>query len=327
MTPGSDDNLDSQNVLRKLDDALAHMQQAAQLLTQGRSFEALRLAEQAAASLPKTPGMHYLRSICLKAMERHTDALEAAKIELEINPGHQESVALVEELTAIVRTREKPVRGPIPTAERPWNTELARDSLLSIQDAIGNYTYRGISMVKNPFDFALYPKLLWELQPLTIIEIGSSAGGSAVWFGDMFNTFRIDGHVYSIDIIKVESLAHSRVTFMEGDARNLKGVFTDTFLKELPRPLLVVEDADHAYETSYPVLEFFHRHLVSGEYIVIEDGINSDLYGDSPGSSGPHRAIRDFLENHKGEYEMDAAYCDFFGYNFTWCSNGFLKRI
>ena len=260
MTPKSDDKSDSYRTLQKLDEALVHMQQSAELLTQGRSFEALRLAEQAAASLPKTPGMHYLRSICLKAMDRHADALEAAKIELEINPGHQESIALVEELTAIVRTRTKPIKGPIPTAERPWNTELARDSLLSIQDAIGKYTYRGIPMIKNPFNFALYPKLLWEIKPCTIIEIGSSAGGSAVWFGDMFNTFAIDGHVYSIDIIKVTSVAHSRVTFLEGDARNLKGVLPDTFLKKLPRPLLVIEDADHTYETSFPVLEFFHKH-------------------------------------------------------------------
>jgi cephalosporin hydroxylase len=40
------------------------------------------------------------------------------------------------------------------------------------------YTYRGVPMLKNPFDLALYLLLLWRLKPRTVIEIGSKSGGS-----------------------------------------------------------------------------------------------------------------------------------------------------
>jgi cephalosporin hydroxylase len=59
---------------------------------------------------------------------------------------------------------------------------------------------------------------------------------------------------------------------------------------------------------------------------VVEDGIISDLSQLPDGDSGPHRAIRDFLTSHGDEYEIDGEYCDFFGYNMTWSSNGFLRK-
>jgi hypothetical protein len=97
-------------------------------------------------------------------------------------------------------------------------------------------------------------------------------------------------------------------------------------LKSLPRPWLVIEDADHEYETSIEVLKFFHPWLQPGEYIVVEDGIISDLSQVPDCNSGPHRALKEFLPNHPEEYEIDSSYCDFFGYNVTWCTNGWLRK-
>lgn len=59
------------------------------------------------------------------------------------------------------------------------------------------------------------------------------------------------------------------------------------------------------------------------------DGIISDLYpeGYPNASSGPHVAIRDLLERHADAYVIDRIYCDMFGYNATWCTNVFLKRL
>jgi cephalosporin hydroxylase len=182
-------------------------------------------------------------------------------------------------------------------------------------------------MLKNPFDFALYPMLLWSLKPRTLIEIGSKSGGSGIWFGDLLQSFGIDGHVYSIDIFKVDTVTHPRVTFMEGDGRNLGLTLTPGFLETLPRPWLVIEDADHSYETSIATLKFFLPWLQPGEYIVVEDGIISDLKQDPDCNSGPHRALKEFLNQHSEAFEVDGDYCDFFGYNTTWCTNGFLKKL
>lgn len=211
--------------------------------------------------------------------------------------------------------------------QRAWVTALPRQTMLSVQNASLNYSYQGIPLIKNPFDFALYPLLLWNLKPKTIIEIGSYSGGSAVWFGDLLNNFGIDGHVYSIDIRKVTTVTHPRVTFMEGSGRALQEILKPDFLNSLPRPFLVIEDADHFYETTIHVLDFFHPYLREGEYIVVEDGIISDLGENILYNGGPHRALKEFLSTQEGEYEIDGKYCDFFGHNLTWCTNGFLKKL
>ncbi|MCU0541346.1 MAG: class I SAM-dependent methyltransferase [Oscillatoriaceae cyanobacterium Prado104] len=299
------------------------MQQAVELLHSNQPLAALQLTEQIASLNIHLPGMYYLRSICLSNLGRHQEALAAAKVELAIDPTHRQAQAKVEKLTnALLRSQRK-----IPTQQRSWNTSLSREHMLLIQNASLNYSYRGVPMLKNPFDFALYPLLFWNLKPRTIIEIGSKSGGSALWFGDMLNNFGIDGHIYSIDIFKVTSVQHPRVTYMKGNGQALQEVLTPDFLNSLPRPLLVIEDADHSYETSKYVLEFFHPYLKQEEYIVIEDGIISDLEQDASYNSGPHKALKEFLSQHKGEYEIDSNFCDRFGYNMTWCTNGFLKKI
>ncbi|MCA1990568.1 MAG: class I SAM-dependent methyltransferase [Coleofasciculus sp. S288] len=305
-------------------DVQAMLQQALELLRTGKKVEALRLAEKAASLGVFVPGMHYVRTICLNAVGRHEEALEAAKQELANNPSHAEARSQVEYLT---KALIKPKPPKIPTDQRPWGTTIPYDFMMSIQNATHNYSYRGVPMIKNPFDFALYPLLIWNVKPRTIIEIGSKSGGSALWFGDLLDNFGIDGRVYSVDIVKVTQVSHPRVTFLEGDGEALHETFSAEFLNSLPRPWLIIEDAAHTYEISKAVLDFFHPYLKEGEYIIIEDGIISDIVQDSAHRSGPHQALKAFLAEHRGEYEIDGEYCDFFGYNVTWGTNGFLRKI
>ncbi|MGB3404698.1 MAG: CmcI family methyltransferase [Microcoleaceae cyanobacterium] len=294
-----------------------------ELLKQGKALLALKVAEEVISINNKLPEINYLHCLCLIPLGRHKEALAAAKAELAINPNHPQATVQVQQLSQSL-TREIP---KIPTDQRPWNTSLSQSVLQSIQKGSHYYSYRGISMIKNPFDFALYPLLIWDLKPQTIIEIGSKNGGSAVWFGDLFNNFNLEGHIFSIDIVPVKEVEHERVTFMAGNGRQLEDLLSTDWINSLPRPLLVIEDADHSYETSHAVLNFFHPHLRRGDYIIIEDGIISDLTQDKTYNSGPHRALKAFLANHLKEYEIDQNYCDFFGYNLTWCTNGFLKKV
>jgi cephalosporin hydroxylase/glycosyltransferase involved in cell wall biosynthesis len=208
-----------------------------------------------------------------------------------------------------------------------WHTELPAPILNSLQQACFNYSYKGIPMQKNPLDFALYPLLLWELQPKTIIEIGSCAGGSAVWFADMLDTFKIDGCIYSIDINMVTDVSHPRITFMQGDQNNLGAILTDDFLQSVEHPLLIIEDGAHLYETTLCALNFFNAYLQKGDYFVVEDGIISDLGFNAYYNGGPCRALKEFLLEHQTEYIIDRKYCDFFGRNLTWNVNGYLKKM
>ena len=131
---------------------------------------------------------------------------------------------------------------------------------------------------------------------------------------------------HELDIRKIEGVQHPRATFLQGSGRDLNSTFSAAFLRDRPRPLLVIEDADHFSETTRHVLDFFHPHLQVGEYIVIEDGIIADMGETQHYHGGPLRAISEFLQAHPQDYAMDTSYCDYFGYNMTWCLNGFLRR-
>jgi len=296
---------------------------AMQRLQSGDGVGALRIADVIAKSAPTCSGVHFLRVLCLNAVGRHEEALVAAEQELLITPNHNAARVQFDQLSIALKKKTYPAFNP---EQRSYHSQLDSGTLKSIQNATHNYTYRGVSMIKNPFDFAIYPLLFWDVLPRTVIEIGTKCGGSALWFGDMMNNYGIDGHIYSIDIVKVTDVSHPRVTFMEGDGRKLSATLSPQWLASLPRPLLIIEDADHSYETSSAVLKFFHPHIKGNEYIVIEDGIISDLEKDGQANSGPHRALKEFIGNNPGAYEVESKYADFFGYNYTWCTNGFLKK-
>jgi cephalosporin hydroxylase len=135
---------------------------------------------------------------------------------------------------------------------------------------------------------------------------------------DVLETYGVRTHIHSLDIVKVSTIEHSRITFHEGSGRALGDVFPADMIESCLRPFLIIDDADHAYETSKAVLEHFHPHMRPGEYLIVEDGLSAP---------GPRQALTEFLPAHADEWKVDSDYCDFFGYNATWCLNGFLRRI
>jgi cephalosporin hydroxylase len=200
---------------------------------------------------------------------------------------------------------------------------------MRMQQALHHQRYHGLQIVKNPFDLALYQRLVETLRPGTIIEIGSKAGGSGLFFGDLLSNFEIEGRVCSFDIVPVTGVSHPLVTFAYGNGRHLNDVLDDDQIAAMQRPLLVIEDADHTEATTGAVLAFFHQCLEPGDWIVIEDGNLSNIYPElyPDWSSGPHRALQTFFRKHAADYRIGAEYCDFYAYNATTASNGFLERV
>ena len=198
---------------------------------------------------------------------------------------------------------------------------------MKIQQGALAYRYRGLIMQKDPFDLALYSMLLDQTRPRTLIEIGSFQGGSAIWFADQASLLGLGLEVLSIDLEVPATAAGPYVKFLRGDARELGKVLTPALMNEVARPLMVVEDSSHLAGTSAAVLEFFDPWLHSGEYIVIEDGILSDMRVGDLYDGGPLQAIESFLVKNAGRYEVDRGLCDYFGTNVTWNVNGYLRRL
>lgn len=202
-------------------------------------------------------------------------------------------------------------------------TDIPYELLMKIQNGTMAYRHRGIPLLKNPFDLAIYPMLLERIQPRTLIEIGSYSGGSALWFADQVPSMR----VISIDVQPPANVSHARVAFLKGDATDLGALLTDEVMRSLARPLLVVEDSNHLASTTAAVLDFFDPWLQPNEYIVIEDGILTAMrIADSYGG-GPLHAIHAFLARSGDRYEIDRSLCDYFGRNVTWNVDGYLRRV
>jgi cephalosporin hydroxylase len=191
-----------------------------------------------------------------------------------------------------------------------YGTEFGIDVVLTWQGAPALMRWRDMPLLKTVFDFAIYPALIAELRPRTIFEIGSGAGGSAVWFADHMAFGGIEGRVHSVDLVKA-GLQHPNVSFHQGDCSDPERLFDPELLNAEPHPWLVVEDAHHNVAA---VIERMHEFVLPGDYLVIED------------SEVKRPDIRKFLGSHPGNYLVDTRFTDFFGRNATCAGDSIFVR-
>ncbi|MGB3236970.1 MAG: CmcI family methyltransferase [Geitlerinemataceae cyanobacterium] len=199
-------------------------------------------------------------------------------------------------------------------------------------------TWKGIVLPKGVTEMALYPMLLYELQPKTIIEIGAFNGGGAIWLADCLEIFGIEGRVHSVDIdlsmLDEKAKADSRVDFIQGDCNDISAAFPVDLLSALPHPWLIVEDA---HINLVGVLEHFHQNgLQSGDYLIVEDTnkVHWTLWEDSwddreEMEQGARKMddLRNWLTKREDEYLVDTYYQDMYGYNGSKNWNSILKKV
>ena len=221
---------------------------------------------------------------------------------------------------------------------REDRNDLGRDAIKALSRGKYLMHWKGVEVMKDPLDALLYQQLLWELQPQTIIELGAYAGGSALWMGDLLETYGHSGHIYSVDIdlslLHAAVKTHPRVTFMQGDLTAIDQVFPPDWLQARPHPWLIIEDA---HVKVVDVLSYLHCYMRAGDYVIVEDtnpeapalsgmGLDESL-GYAPYGEEKLGELRAFMQTHGAAYRVDAYYTDMFGYNGTWNWHGFIKKI
>ena len=192
----------------------------------------------------------------------------------------------------------------VPFSDRPQYSNIHIDSFLLSQGVKDCMTWRGIAVGKCVYDFALYPMIIWENSPATILEIGSGEGASAIWMADLCKSYNLPTQVYSMDIDPV-TLKYEKVTFGRGDSRGINNTMFD--IEMLPHPWLIVEDA---HVRMNKVMRYFEKHMHTGDYIIIED---------SRGKMQSKLKVPNTLY-------VDAYYCDYFGINATSAMNTILRK-
>ncbi len=200
--------------------------------------------------------------------------------------------------------------------------------------------YRGFDICKCPIDYVLYHQMFDMVKPKTVIELGTLSGGMAIWMADTLGLLGVEANVYSMDIDTsnrselVNKLKPENVTFLQGDSFEIEKTFTDEFLKNLPHPWVFIDDA---HENVDGVLEYFHRYLQEGDYMVVEDtgpDIVKEL-GMYMGNQGEYvqmgpkqlQCLRQFLQDYEEFYAVDSFLTDLFGYNCSWHWHGFIRKM
>ena len=208
---------------------------------------------------------------------------------------------------------------------RSFKSAFPQDVLGPLQDGVMRYTYKGTPCLKCPLDMAIYLKLLWDLKPRTIIEVGSKYGGSAVFMADTAQTFGLNAHVYSIDL-ETPDIVDERITFLQGDVNHLDKTFAPHGLSDCPHPWFITEDSAHTYAGCMAALHVFAAEMHKGDMLAMEDGILDELGISERYEGGPNRAIAEFLAAHPDSFELDTELCDMFGTNATHSPNGYMHK-
>jgi cephalosporin hydroxylase len=211
---------------------------------------------------------------------------------------------------------------------RHFRVALPTAALNRIQAGTLRTRYKGRRLAKSPFDLALYMQLIEKLRPRTIIEIGTSEGGSAQWLIDQCRAHGLnETGLITIDRVPPKA-AIPGASFHQADSCRPDQTFPTELIAASPHPWLVIEDSAHTYESASAVLAYFDELLEPGDTIVLEDGVLADLEGDvyRALADGPNRALREFLHRTGDRYAIENWLCDFYGHNLTYSPNAWLRR-
>ena len=202
-------------------------------------------------------------------------------------------------------------------------TDKVSFDVKSIEQGHHKLQYKNVPMIKCPFDYLMYQMLIFRLKPDLIIEIGTNQGGSSLYLADLLELTG-KGELHTIDIIDIrhdDAKSHPRIKFFSEGFQNY-----DTKLIDGHHTVLIIEDGSHTYEDVKETIEKFKNFVSKDSYFIIEDGILDKLGWKKKYNGGPNTAIKEFIES-DDSYIIDRYWCDLFGTNATFNTNGFLKKI
>lgn len=210
---------------------------------------------------------------------------------------------------------------------RPFDTAFTRPMLPGYQAGVMRYTYKGVRCLKSPVDIAIYLRLLWDLKPRLILEVGSHSGGSALLLADLADMLGLDARIVSIDLAIPEGVRDGRITFLQGDVLALDPVLDAAGVGDIPHPWFVTEDSAHSHAGCMAALDVFAARMAPGDILAMEDGVLADLGLSDRYDGGPNRAIADFLAARPESFAVAEDLCDMFGVNATYNPNGYLRKL
>lgn len=230
-------------------------------------------------------------------------------------------------------THRKPARKGLSG----WLDEFARrrmfQRLIKHTNNFDNVSWMGVGVWQNVFDLWTIQETIAEIRPEVLIETGTNRGGSAHFYGHLFDTLypgdTTRGRIWTVDIEKQHEITHPRVTYALGSSTAPE---TIDELKRWIGPgeprVMVILDSDHNRPHVRAELEAYAPLVSVGSYLLCQDGVIDDLaMFRRNGEEGPRLAIEDFFRTSawSSRFVIDEARCGRFV--LTHHPKGWMKRI
>jgi cephalosporin hydroxylase len=184
-------------------------------------------------------------------------------------------------------------------------------------------TWMGEPIWQSVPDVWTLQEVIAAVKPALLIETGTYKGGSSLFIAHLFDLIG-QGRVITVDIEKLHSLSHPRVTYLIGDSASPAIVSQiTTAAREAQGPVMVLLDSDHSQRHVARELEAYAPLVTPGSYLHVQDGVVDTQPMFEQSRPGPLRAIEAFLVKHP-EFQVDEALLNKF--LITHHPKGWLKR-
>ena len=224
------------------------------------------------------------------------------------------------ELLAGVREAAAPQRNATTEAYHAWYY----DSLVWQRT-----TWCAVPVFKSVSDLWNYQEIIVALRPKLIVELGTYAGGSALFFAHVVRSAALDARILTIDVdhsrVAAAVRAEPLIELLEASSVAPEALRRIAALRdEHPGPAFFILDSDHAEAHVYAELMALRPRTREGDVVIVEDtNINGHpvlpVFG-----PGPYEALHRYLADYPGDYTIDAARESTFGFSFA--RDGFLIR-
>ena len=170
--------------------------------------------------------------------------------------------------------------------------------------AYENTHWMGVKAMKCPMDMWIYQELMFALKTDLVIETGTFAGGSALFFANVLDALGA-GSVLSIDInLQARLPQHERIEYLEGSSVSPAVLETVAARCEGAESVLVILDSDHKAAYKLQELRAYAGFVTPDSYLIAEDSTFDYFPAWPEYGPGPASAVREFM-NGQQDFEMD----------------------
>lgn len=192
----------------------------------------------------------------------------------------------------------------VSVRQRQVDPEAFQAALINHTGNYGNNFWLGKQIWQPVLDLWVLQETIFEVKPDLLIECGTYKGGSAWFFGDLFDLMG-KGRIITVDIAKLHETSHPRATYLIGDCAAPEMVQKIKAERDkVTGPVMVLLDSDHSAAHVKKELDAYHSFVTPGSFIHVQDGV-IDVQPQFAGARpGPLRAIEAFVAEHP-EFEVD----------------------